>query len=421
MNAAVDDRTVRIAISSDRRLFRDSLASSLERQPRLEVVGHVAGADALLALCEVSRPDVLVFDVGTDVAASLGVLERFHRRCVEVRTVVVYDRLSDADVARAWRAGADTLVPATRALDALVLVLHRFGHRAGEEDSLSDQEYRIMALVTAGHTAGRIADLMHLTPAAVESAKRRIYLKLDVGCQSQAVARVVSLGILDHDREPAPHRAAAGEPLVVLLGSDSAARLTVLTALLRANVAVQQELRPGRGGEPWDRAQRGPVVFILLEPAARDRLSAEDYDAPIVLVHSAALFPAQLADLLLRGVSAVLAAERVPEDLLAILAVAARGYVTVETGDVRRLLSRRGADEGAGLPELTPREMEILRSIARGHTVRQTARALGIATKTVENTQARLFRKLDARNRAGALSVAHALGLIEPVSVTPCG
>jgi two-component system nitrate/nitrite response regulator NarL len=31
----------------------------------------------------------------------------------------------------------------------------------------------------------------------------------------------------------------------------------------------------------------------------------------------------------------------------------------------------------------------------------------------VENTQARLFRKLGARNRAGALATAHALGLLE--------
>jgi DNA-binding CsgD family transcriptional regulator len=37
---------------------------------------------------------------------------------------------------------------------------------------------------------------------------------------------------------------------------------------------------------------------------------------------------------------------------------------------------------------------------------------LGIAEKTVENIQARLFRKLGARNRPGALAAAHALGLM---------
>jgi two-component system nitrate/nitrite response regulator NarL len=63
--------------------------------------------------------------------------------------------------------------------------------------------------------------------------------------------------------------------------------------------------------------------------------------------------------------------------------------------------------------ELTARECDIMHSNAEGHTVRQTARTLGIAAKTVENTQARLFRKLGARNRAAALTTAHAIGLLE--------
>ncbi len=49
---------------------------------------------------------------------------------------------------------------------------------------------------------------------------------------------------------------------------------------------------------------------------------------------------------------------------------------------------------------------------AQGHSIRETARALGIAPKTVENIQTRLFRKLGVRNRAGALAVASAFGLL---------
>ncbi len=72
-------------------------------------------------------------------------------------------------------------------------------------------------------------------------------------------------------------------------------------------------------------------------------------------------------------------------------------------------------------PELTPREYDILHSIAMGHTVRQTARLLDIAEKTVENTQARLFLKLGTRNRAGAIAAAHVLGLLDPAHITPAG
>lgn len=66
-----------------------------------------------------------------------------------------------------------------------------------------------------------------------------------------------------------------------------------------------------------------------------------------------------------------------------------------------------------GSVPLTGREQQILSHIARGHTTRQTARALGVAAKTVENTQARLYRKLGTHNRGETLAVAYRLGLVD--------
>jgi DNA-binding CsgD family transcriptional regulator len=65
-------------------------------------------------------------------------------------------------------------------------------------------------------------------------------------------------------------------------------------------------------------------------------------------------------------------------------------------------------------PTLTARENDILQSIGRSLTVRQTARLLGIAVKTVENTQGHLFRKLGVHNRTEALTTGYSLGLLEP-------
>jgi len=78
---------------------------------------------------------------------------------------------------------------------------------------------------------------------------------------------------------------------------------------------------------------------------------------------------------------------------------------------VRELL--RGARSAPTPCRLTPRERDILDSIALGHSVSETARALGIAVKTVQSQQRQLFAKLGARNRPGALAHARELGLID--------
>jgi DNA-binding CsgD family transcriptional regulator len=93
--------------------------------------------------------------------------------------------------------------------------------------------------------------------------------------------------------------------------------------------------------------------------------------------------------------------------------------VVVDRMYVRPLVSsacRQFAEGGGQKPALTAREYDILRSIGRSHTVRQTARTLGIAVKTVENTQGHLFRKLGVHNRAEALAAAYSLGLLQPTA-----
>jgi DNA-binding CsgD family transcriptional regulator/pimeloyl-ACP methyl ester carboxylesterase len=68
-----------------------------------------------------------------------------------------------------------------------------------------------------------------------------------------------------------------------------------------------------------------------------------------------------------------------------------------------------GAEARAGRPAratrpdgLTPREVEVLRLLARGETNGGIATALGVSVNTVERHVANIYRKIDARGRADA-------------------
>ena len=51
------------------------------------------------------------------------------------------------------------------------------------------------------------------------------------------------------------------------------------------------------------------------------------------------------------------------------------------------------------LDQLTPRERQVLRLIARGYAYKEIARELGISTKTVESHVSAVLRKLQLANR----------------------
>ncbi|MGK2932355.1 MAG: response regulator [Solirubrobacterales bacterium] len=114
-----------------------------------------------------------------------------------------------------------------------------------------------------------------------------------------------------------------------------------------------------------------------------------------------------------------------PEDVVAIVRSGARGYVTksisgpelidaitrVSQGDAVFspqlagfvLDAFTGNDEqtlaDAELDQLTPREQEVLRLIARGYLYKEIARRLGISIKTVEAHASSVLRKLQLSTR----------------------
>lgn len=79
---------------------------------------------------------------------------------------------------------------------------------------------------------------------------------------------------------------------------------------------------------------------------------------------------------------------------------------------VGRRTSEAGATARTG--SLTPRERDVLIEIARGHTNKEIAAALGVSVRTVESHRESLLKKLGVRGTAGLTRFAIEAGLLTP-------
>jgi LuxR family maltose regulon positive regulatory protein len=61
---------------------------------------------------------------------------------------------------------------------------------------------------------------------------------------------------------------------------------------------------------------------------------------------------------------------------------------------------------------LTPREIEVLRLLARGFTCRQTARHLHVSANTVQTHTKNIYMKLDVHSARAAIWRALEIGLL---------
>jgi len=427
---------VRVAVQSSQRLLRDTLAACLAIRPDVTVVGRVAEADDVLNLCELSNPDVVILDAGRLLGEMAGRVGRLVRRFPELNVIVIYREAVEEDLAAACRAGVSSLVPESHGLAAVLAQVRRRRARHARESQrssgrqgLTDRELEIVVLTGSGHIVPEIAALLGISPQRVENLKRRLYAKLEVSSGAHAVARAASFGMLDREAAAAPRRAEPeGEVCVlsVVCGEPGPVLDRVVAALLSSRLPFVLMRGPGPASDAhWVGWHRGPMVSVLVDPEPGDWDLVAHLGFPAILVHSRAFSSAELAGALATGASALVAADRIEDHFLAVLRMVSQGYLVVDSKPMRPLLgaARVRWDEHAtgpvGLPELTSRESDILSSMAQGHSIRQTARALGIAPKTVENVQTRLFRKLGVRNRSGALAVADAFGLLPPGTLRP--
>jgi DNA-binding NarL/FixJ family response regulator len=115
-----------------------------------------------------------------------------------------------------------------------------------------------------------------------------------------------------------------------------------------------------------------------------------------------------------------------PEDVIAVIRAGARGYITktISGGELLQAVYRVAAGDAVFSPrlagfvldafsgaaptsvavdpeleQLSPREREVLRLIARGYTYKEVARDLTISAKTVESHVSSVLRKLQLSTR----------------------
>ncbi len=150
--------------------------------------------------------------------------------------------------------------------------------------------------------------------------------------------------------------------------------------------------------------------------AATRTLAAGDNERPRVLVLTTFAVEEYVYDALRAGASGFLLKDAPPEQLLTAVHVVYRGEALLDPAITRTVIeefarkpsSRR--ELAARLDQLTEREREVFRLIARGLSNAEIARELVVSEGTVKTHVARVLLKLDLRDRVQAVVYAYESG-----------
>lgn len=451
-------------------MVRDGLRAILERA-KFEIVAEASDGWQAVRLAGKHRPDVVLMDVsmpllnGTDAAREILALSP------GIAIVLLTVHTEEYHIMAALRVGVRGYVVKTQAAVELVgaipevlsggtyisprvsgVLVHAYlTTRAKTTEVLTARERQVLQLVVEGKSTKEVAAILELTTKTAEYYRSCVMSKLATHNvaglvryavrhgmveltmaappagehsepQVQAPATTRRSGVADisagrHDSAPSAQPSRPGVPkLRVLLVHDQRVVREGLRVLLeRSGFDVIGETDDRDEAVPLTRTHQPDVVIIDLPSGlggiecGRDVLAAAT-SVGVVLM-SGSIDEDYVVGALHAGIRGyVLKTQPATELLQAVRDVHSGG--TYLSAAVSRVVAKLYLTGGSSREALTPRQRDVLRLIASGHSTREIAHELKVSEKTVDLYRSRLMTRLGIHDIATLVRYAMLIGLV---------
>jgi DNA-binding NarL/FixJ family response regulator len=208
-----------------------------------------------------------------------------------------------------------------------------------------------------------------------------------------------------------------GTVITVLLVDDEPLIRTGLRAVIEADPELTVVGETGDGAEvlPLVRTLAPDVVLMDVRMPAVDGIRATTTvltgvpEPPAIVVITTFEHDEYVYAALRAGATGFLLKRARPDEIREAIRIAARGESLVFPAAIRRLATRHAGSRGP-LPDLTEREADVLRLMAKGRTNAEIGAELFIGVQTVKTHVSNLLGKLGARDRTQAVVFAYESG-----------
>lgn len=204
------EKKIRILIADDHHLVRMGIVALVNIETDLEVVAEATDGAQAVDMFEKHRPDLVLMDARMALRNGIEATAEIRKRDPQARILMLTAFDGDADIRKAFDAGAqgyvlksssgDNLIPALRAVASGQKwipqeVAHRLSSRNSYEN-LTSRELEVLQQIAKGLANKQIADCFGITESTVKTHLKNILAKLRVADRTEALSVSIQRGII---------------------------------------------------------------------------------------------------------------------------------------------------------------------------------------------------------------------------------
>jgi len=201
---------IRLLLVDDHEVVRLGLRALLERHPQFEVVGEAGTADEAVRAVRERRPDVVVLDIRLPGKSGIEACREIKRIAPDCQVIMLTSFANDEFLVEAINAGASGYVLKQLGRNALAQAIEAVARGESQLDGslvsmvfdklrqatqlergeafvdLTEQELRVLALISDGNTNREISRTLSLSENTVRNYVSSILSKLNLSNRAEA-------------------------------------------------------------------------------------------------------------------------------------------------------------------------------------------------------------------------------------------
>jgi two-component system response regulator DesR len=195
---------IRIVIAEDQRMLLGALASLLDLEEDMQVVGKAINGEEAVQLVHLHKPDICIMDIEMPLKSGLDAAEEL--KSLDCKVIILTTFARSGYFERALQAGVDGYLLKDSPSDELansirnvmagrrIYASELVGEVYGQANPLTDREKEVLSLIADGKNTKEIAGELFLTNGTVRNYVSTILDKLDVSNRIEAIKRFKEKG-----------------------------------------------------------------------------------------------------------------------------------------------------------------------------------------------------------------------------------